>query len=186
MDSTVVQHFIATNDSAAEVLTLAHSRMVMITAKTVQELDAIRGILPTRVLWLLGSQNETRRMQSLKTFEESAEAALLFSLAMAEGWQTQTCNTLIVLSCHAETAIPLEQLIAAGPATTIYINCHPPKRDEESLALVHGLLKECADCDCPLPTIQMPETSTAKDEQYAIAECDALQFSQRMDHFCGT
>jgi hypothetical protein len=137
----------------------------MITAKTVQELDAVRGILSTRVLWLLGSQSESDRQCSLRTFEESAEAALLFNLDMAQGWQTRTCTTLVALSYHAhspETAIPLEQLIAARPATAIYINCHPPKRDEECLALVHGLLKECTDCDCPLHTIQMPETSTMK------------------------
>jgi hypothetical protein len=116
---TVVQHFIATHDPAAAVAALAHSRKVLITAKTVEELDAIRGILPTRVLWLLGSQSESDRQRTLQTFEESAEAALLFSLDMAKDWKTQTCNTLIALSCHAEMAIPLEQLIAARPATTI-------------------------------------------------------------------
>jgi hypothetical protein len=165
MDCTVVQHFIATNDPTAAVLTLAHSRKVLITAKTVEELDAIRGILTTHALWLLGSQSETDRMRSLQIFEESAEAALLFSLDMAAGWQTQTCSTLVALSYHAEspeTAISLGSLIAARPAATIYINCHPPKRDEGCLTLVHGLLKECADCDRPLHKIQMPETCTTK------------------------
>jgi hypothetical protein len=156
LDSAVVRHFIATHDPAAAVLTLAHSRKVMITAKRVEELEAIRGILTTRVLWFLGSQSESNRIRSFQTFEESAEATFLFTLDMAGGWQTQTCNTLIVLSCHAETAIPLEQLIAVRPSNTIYINCHPPKRDEEHLALVHGLLKECPDCDCPFHKIEMP------------------------------
>jgi hypothetical protein len=119
MDSTVVQHFIATHDPAAAVATLSHSRKVLITAKRVEELEAIRGILTTRVLWFLGSQSKCNRMRSLQTFEESAEAALLFSLDMAKDWQTQTCNTLIVLSCHAEAAIPLEQLMVARPSTTI-------------------------------------------------------------------
>lgn len=144
MDCTVVQHFIATHDAAAAVATLAHSRKILITARTVQELDAIRGILSTHVLWLLGSQSETDRMRSLQTFEELAEAALLFPLDLAAGWQTQTCSTLVALSYHAdspETAISLESLIAVRPAATIYINCHPPKRDEGCLTLVHGLLK---------------------------------------------
>jgi hypothetical protein len=162
MDCTFVQHFIATHDPTAAVATLAHSRKILITAKTAEELHAIRGILTTRVFWLLGSQSESDRLQSFQAFEESADAALLFTLDMARVWQTQTCSTLIVLSCHAGTAIPLEQLIAARPATSIYINCHPPKRDEEHLALVHGLLKECADCDCPFHKIKMPETSTAR------------------------
>ena len=165
MDRTFVQHFIATHDPAAAVAALAHSRKVLITAKTVEELEAVREILTTRVLWFLGSQSESRRMQSLKTFEESVEAAaLLFSLDMAKDWKTQTCNFLIALSCHAEMAIPLEQLIAARPATTIYINCHPPKRDEECLAIVHGLLKECADCDCPFHKIKMPEAIKVEPE----------------------
>jgi hypothetical protein len=153
MDSTVVQHFIATNDPAAAVATLAHSRKILITATTVQELDAIQGTLSARVLWLLASQSESNRTRSFQLFEESSVAALLFPLDMAKGWQTETCSTLVALSYHAdtpETAIPLEHLIAAKPATTIYINCHPPKREEVSLNLVHGLLKECVDCDCPL------------------------------------
>ena len=165
MDSTVVRRFIATHDPAAAVLTLARSRKVLITAKTVEALESVRETITTPVLWLLGSQSENDRQCSLRTFEESAEAALLFTLDMAQGWQTRTCTTLVALSYHADspgTAIPLEQLVAARPATAIYINCHPPKRDEGCLALVHGLLKECADCDCPFHQIQMPEPSTTK------------------------
>jgi superfamily II DNA/RNA helicase len=150
MDRTVIEHFIATNDPAAAIATLAHSRKILIVANTVQELDAIRKILTTRVFWLLGSQSENDRMRSLQAFEESAEAALLLSLDVAKGWLTQTCSTLVALSYHAdtpETAISLEQLIAARPATTIYINCHPPKRAEGGPTIVHGLLKECTECD---------------------------------------
>ena len=165
MDRMVIQHFIATNDPASAVATLAHSRKILITANTVQELDAIRETLTMPVLWLLDSQSESTRMRSLQTFEDSAEAALLFSLDMAKGWLTQTCSTLVALSYHSETpgmAIALEQLIALSPATTIYINCHPPKRDDGGPILVHGLLKECAECDCPLHTINIPESSVAK------------------------
>lgn len=150
MDRGVIEHFIATNDPAAAVAILAHSRKILIAANTVQELNAIRKVLKTRVLWLLGSQSESERMSSLQAFEESSEAALLFSLDAAKGWLAQTCGTLIALSYHAETpetAVSLEQLIAARPATTIYINCHPPKRDEGGPMLVHGLLRECTDCE---------------------------------------
>ncbi len=150
MDRTVIEHFIATNDPAATVATLAHSRKILIAANTVQELDAIRKVLTTRVLWLLGSQSESDRMRSLQAFEDSAEAALLFSLDVAKGWLTQTCSILVAVGYHAETpemAVSLEQLIAARPATTIYVNCHPPKRDEGGPTVVHGLLKECPECE---------------------------------------
>lgn len=118
MDGSVIEHFIATNDPAAAVATLAHSRKILITANTVQELDAIRKVLTTRVLWLLGSQSESDRMRSLQAFEESTEAALLFSLDVAKGWLTQTCSTLVALGYHAdtpETAVSLVQLIAPRP-----------------------------------------------------------------------
>jgi superfamily II DNA/RNA helicase len=150
MDGSVIEHFIATNDPAAAVATLAHSRKILIAANTVQELDEIRKVLTMRVLWLLGSQSESDRMRSLQAFEESAEAALLFSLDVAKGWLTQTCSTLVALGYHAdmpETAVSLVQLIAARPATTIYINCHPPKREEGGPTVIHGLLKECAECE---------------------------------------